>query len=112
MTDQSTDQPLAEQYLLELRIALGYANSAANRVYVDEISRHIAEGSADLSPADAEGLRRLLNRLGSPTEIALAFHESQREAYHSNRGAAAASARNHLADPGGNSAMFDLLGPA
>ena len=112
MTDQCTDQDLVEQYLLELRIALGYANGAANRAYANEISQHIAEGSGDLSPANAEDVRRFLNRLGSPTEIAPAFHESQREAYHSNRDAAVASARNHLADPGGNSAMFDLLGPA
>jgi hypothetical protein len=56
VTDQSTDQDLVELYLLELRIARGYANGAANRAYVDEISQHIAKGSADLSPADAEGV--------------------------------------------------------
>ncbi|MGC2167736.1 MAG: hypothetical protein WA580_01375 [Acidimicrobiales bacterium] len=70
MTDQNTVPDLVDQYLAELRSGLRTVSPSARDEFVNEIAEHIAEGRITLAPDDSEGLRELLDRIGSPVELA------------------------------------------
>jgi hypothetical protein len=79
MSDTKVDVLIGD-YLLRLRTELRFAPLAAREEYLNEITLHIADGRADLDPTDIDGLRRFLERVGDPSELATEFYDSEREA--------------------------------
>jgi hypothetical protein len=65
-----TADKLVDDYLERLGNALRGLPKARRRELVQEISEYIAEGRASLAGTDEAGIRRLLERLGEPEDIA------------------------------------------
>jgi hypothetical protein len=66
---------LVEDYLKRLNRELRDLPRARRRELVDEIAEHISEGRADLEVEDEATIRTLLERLGTPEDIAADAHE-------------------------------------
>ncbi|MGO9196747.1 MAG: HAAS signaling domain-containing protein [Acidimicrobiales bacterium] len=68
----STPDELIADYLERVRIALAASRCPQSRCaeIVDEISSHMREARASVAPDDEAAARELLDRMGSPEEIA------------------------------------------
>jgi Protein of unknown function (DUF1700) len=66
---------LVEDYLKSLNLELRDLPRARRRELVDEIAEHIAEGRAGLAVEDELSIRTLLDRIGTPEDIAAEARE-------------------------------------
>jgi Protein of unknown function (DUF1700) len=66
---------LVEDYLKSLNLELRDLPRARRRELVDEIAEHIAEGRAGLEVEDELSIRTLLDRIGTPEDIAAEARE-------------------------------------
>jgi hypothetical protein len=72
-------QELVDDYLATLKNQLFPVPNRARDEFMNEITEHIAEARADLSPDDVDGLRALLAHLGSPSQLASDVIAEQRD---------------------------------
>jgi uncharacterized membrane protein len=71
-TSTTTGDRIVTAYLADLRIAAAHLPPAAAGELVADITEHIAEARADLADETESDVRAILDRLGSPAEIAAA----------------------------------------
>jgi hypothetical protein len=79
VTNQDATQELVDHYLTTLRNQLYPVPLSARDEFMNEITEHIAEGRAGMSPEDIEGMRTMLAQIGSPSELAKEVIEGQRD---------------------------------
>jgi uncharacterized membrane protein len=70
MTMRKTSHDIGEDYLRRLDRELHDLPKIRRREVVDEIAAHISAARADLAAGDEAGLRNVLERLGTPEDIA------------------------------------------
>lgn len=68
-------EDIIEQYLHQLREALRPMPEDRRDQIVSDVAQHIAEARAEESSSDAATISRLLDRIGTPEEIAAAFDD-------------------------------------
>ena len=71
-----TVDEMIEEYLGQLREALGSTSQARREQIVSDVAQHIAEARAEEPTADEETVRGVLGRIGTPEEIAAAADET------------------------------------
>jgi hypothetical protein len=71
MIDQHLDE-MCEDYLARLRVALAKADTSECNQIVSQVAEHIAEARAGLERQSEAGVSEILERLGTPEEIAAA----------------------------------------
>ncbi len=79
---------LCADYLERLRAALGDVQSSDREQIIAQIGEHLSEARAALPSQDETGVRQILERLGSPEEIAaaaIADRKTEHQAKHSSR---------------------------
>lgn len=79
MTKQDTSQELVDAYLEALEDQIQLVRSTTRNEFISEIADHIAEGRARLNPEDLDGLRTLLEHLGSPDALAREVIENEQD---------------------------------
>jgi len=80
VNDQATSQELVDTYLATLRDQMYQVPVTSRDEFISEIADHIVEGRANLEPDDLEGMRTLLEHLGSPADLAREVIADQQDA--------------------------------
>lgn len=81
MPEHMTCDQLVEEFLAELSRALESVDPGLRRELVTSIEEHIAEGRRNLDPNDEEAIRNLLDRIGSPHQLAAELTEEEPDAH-------------------------------
>ena len=70
MANQSNSDQIVREYLRDLTAALRSVPASTRREFVDEITQHIEQSRLELGTDDSIAIQRVLDRLGTPGELA------------------------------------------